>query len=451
MLKSIPQSIEAEQAVLGAILANNKVFDDVAEQINGEDFYNAYHTQVFNSISQEVKQNKAFDAITLSKSHNLDMATLIDYVQLTQSAKNAVPYAKMVKKASIQRQIISASHSIAEMASSNIESMELLIADSERELAQVSDKLTVTSSDNGIKILLNETLDHLKELMQRKDNIVGISTGINALDAQINGLKKGTMVIIAARPAMGKTTMAMGMVQAEAIKGGNPIVFSIEMPRMQLMIKLFSSYANIPMDVLMSPVKMRDNHWGSISNLIKEFQKTNLEIVENSSITTDQIRIECRKYQKKHGKVSLIMVDYLQLIRGHKPENRTQEISQISRDLKSIAKEFDCPMLVLSQLSREVEKRSDKRPMNSDLRESGQLEQDAEEIIFIYRDEVYTEGVNEGLAEVIVSKCRMGMTGRVITEFQGRYSRFIDTERVPTTEKPRASKSASERLKGDFF
>lgn len=425
-LMTPPYSMAAEQAVLGAILINNEVSDDVFALIDADDFYNVVNRSIFGNIKRLIKLGKTVDVIMLSNEvQDIELSYAIELVQVAPSEANAIQYAKKVKNDSTLRRLIAAGVEIQEIGYHSKEEIEQVVCDCERAISEVINSISTTDTDNSICAILTETVEWLEELNDSGDELLGISTGFSDLDELINGLKNSTMIVLAARPAMGKTTLALNMVEAEAMRGGNPLVFSIEMPRKQLMLKIISSNQELSISDLQRVKSMGDFQWAQVSEAIKALKKTNLEIIDNGGITTDQIRLETRRYQKKYGKPTLVMVDYLQLIKPAKAENRTQEISQISRDLKNLSKEFDCPVLVLSQLSRGVEQRADKRPMNSDLRESGQIEQDAEEIIFIYRDEVYNKGSNDvGRAEIIVSKCRMGRIGTVGTNFKGQFSKF---------------------------
>ena len=441
-----PHSHSAEQAVLGAILQDNACFDDVSEILCQEDFYNALHRDIFAAIREDLKKVKTVDVVTLAKHEGVDLSYCIELNKNCPSLKNVRIYAQSVKDKSIQRQLIGASFDIQEAAYQQPESIQKLVSDSERILSQVTNKLAVSTQDNSASAVLKQTYTRMKEMVESDGSLVGISTGIPKIDQMINGLKKGTMILLAARPAMGKTTLALNMFEHEAMNGGYPLAFSIEMPAYQLMNKIIASNGNVPLPAILNPKSLTDYQWAGVNDSMKRIKSTNMEIIDNGDMTTDLIRLECRKYLRKHGKLTLILVDYLQLIRGNTKENRTQEISGISRDLKSIAKEFNCPVLALSQLSRKLEERANKRPVNADLRESGQLEQDAEEIIFIHREDEYpdSDDVNDGLAELIISKCRMGQKGTVITQFNGPLSRFDETNRVVTL--PSKKKSYSERF-----
>tara|TARA_R110000772_G_scaffold125384_1_gene232066 strand:+ start:9509 stop:10858 length:1350 start_codon:yes stop_codon:yes gene_type:complete len=440
-----PHSLHAEQAVLGVLLKDNNIFDDIAGTLSVSDFYNAGHRVIYNQIEKLIRENKSADGFTTAEHPEIELSYCISLLKNALSPTNGIAYAKTIRSKSIQRQLIGVCYEVAESGyQAHCNEIEL-IADAGKKINDIANLLSVELFDNTAKAIIAETIDDMQRMNESGNEILGISTGIRELDKRINGLKDGTMVLIAARPGLGKTTFALNIVSNHAVNKGYPLVFSIEMPRKQLMKKILSSHGTIPLGKVMS-ADLEDHQWHQVSECMKIFKDTNLEIIDNGAVTTDMIRLECRRYLKKHGKLTMVMVDYVQLVRGKKSDNRTTQVDEISRDLKSIAKEFDCPVIVLSQLSRDIEKRADKTPLNSDLRESGQLEQDAEEIIFIH-NEMHPDKVspNDGLAKLIVSKCRMGEQGSVVTEFQGNYSRFIETTKSWNYSKP---KKYSDNFKG---
>jgi replicative DNA helicase len=444
-LNTPPYSEHSEQAVLGALLNNNDLFDDVAEIIVSEDFYNRHNRVVFNAISEELKQGHAVDVTTIANKPDIDLSYCVNLARNCPASINASRYAVIVKNKALCRQLIGACNEIQEQAFAHVENVDQLLGNAERKLSAVSERLLVSNQDNSAKTILKRTVQHLEYMATNDKSIIGIETGHKDLDTGINGYKKGTFIIIAARPSMGKTTFAMQSAVHEALAGGNPLVFSLETPAEQLMLKAISSIGAIDSSLLQR-AKLDDTGWAKVGTATKLLANTNLELVDEPTITTDQIRIETRRYQKKYGKPTFIMIDYIQLIRGVKPENRTQEISQISRDLKALSREFNCPVVGLSQLNRDLEKRANKRPVNSDLRESGQLEQDADEIILIYRDEVYDENSpDKGKAEIIIGKTKTNMISTFVTNFEGNFARFssTDDQRILSKEskpKPYASK-----------
>ncbi|MEC8232771.1 MAG: replicative DNA helicase [Pseudomonadota bacterium] len=438
-LRIPPHSPTAEQGVLGAILSNNELFDAVAPILNDGDFYSRAHGLIYRAITEMIGSGRAVDLITLPdflmhKQWLEDVGGdtyVYELVRNVPSTANLMTYANTVRNRSLQRQAIAATHDIQEQCynSDGSDVIEIL-GNAEKRLGDVSEKLCTNESDYSIEAAIGSAIDELEARINSGSEIAGISTGLKDLDKKINGLEPADMIVLAARPSMGKTTLAMNMVASEAVNGGKPIVFSMEMPRQQLIYKLLSSIGQVPISSIQRPgdqeAGMTDEHWARVSNVMAQLKETHLSVIDDAYMTIPRMRLELRRYQKKHGKPTLIMADYLQLIRGHsKTDNRVNEISEISRGIKALAKEFDCPFLVLSQLSRSLETRNNKRPINSDLRESGQIEQDADKIIFIYRDEVYNENSQDkGLAEIIIGKCRMGEIGMVGSVFRGEYSEF---------------------------
>lgn len=438
-LRIPPHSPAAEQGVLGAILGNNELFDAVAPVLSDSDFYSRAHGLIYRGITEMLGSGRAVDLITLPEylayKQWLDDVGGETYVyelaRSVPSSANLMTYTNTVRNRALQRQAIAAAQDIQEQCynSDGSDVIEIL-GNAEKRLGDVSEKLCTNEADYSIHAALDSAIDELEARINSGSEIAGISTGLSDLDKKINGLEPADMIVLAARPSMGKTTLAMNMVTAEAVRGGKPIVFSMEMPRQQLINKMFSSLGQVSIAAIQRPSDsnngMDDEKFNKVSSVMRELKRTNLSIVDDAYMTIPRMRLELRRYQKKYGKPTLIMADYLQLIRGHsKTDNRVNEISEISRGIKALAKEFDCPFLVLSQLSRSLETRNNKRPINSDLRESGQIEQDADKIMFIYRDEVYNENSKDkGLAEIIIGKCRMGEIGMVGSVFRGEYSEF---------------------------
>jgi len=443
-----PHSEQAEQAVLGAILQRNDLFDDVAELINQEDFYIRAHRVIFEAISQEVKKGRPADVVTIGSKPDIEMSYCVSLARNCPASKNAAVYASSIKKKSVQRMLIGACNEIQDASFSHVESVNDLVGNAERLISNVTDNLTKNTKDNSAGAILGISIKYLEFMSKSKKEIIGQSTGIYDLDIKINGLKDSTLVIVAARPSMGKTTISFQMCCQIALAGGYPLVFSLETAAELLMLKAISNIGGIDFGALQK-AKLDDHGWEKVGQASKALKASNLEIIDDSSMTTAQIRLDCRRYKKKYKhNPTVIMIDYIQLIRGINPENRTQEISQISRDLKDLCKESKCPVIGLSQLSRDVEKRADKRPINSDLRESGQLEQDADEIIFIYRDEVYNENsTDKGKAELIVGKSKMNTIGTVVTRFVGEYQRFMESNDQRVTSKQSSSNPYVKKFK----
>lgn len=445
-LRIPPHSLEAEQAILATILADNEKFDLVSGVLNVEDFYSRTHQIIYSAIIDLVSKAQAADIITVPE--YLGSKGLLDEIggdvtvyAIGRSAGTSIglgTYAEVIRSRALMRDLIGRCFDITEQCyrSDGSEAIDIL-GNAERLVSEVSERLTTDNQDYSIGAAINQTIDEIETRLKSDNSLAGIPTGLPDLDRKINGLEPGDMIVLAARPSMGKTTLAMNMVTTEATReGGKPIVFSIEMPRQQLIYKMLSSLGQVEINKLQQPKGeetndgivggMDDEAWSRVANVMQQMKETDLAIVDDSYMTIPRMRLEIRKYSKKHGSPTLIMVDYLQLIRGTtKTDNRVNEISEISRGIKAIAKEFSCPVIVLSQLSRSLENRNDKRPINSDLRESGQIEQDADKILFIYRDEVYDENtVNKGKAEIIIGKARMGQTGKAFAAFRGQFSEF---------------------------
>lgn len=438
-LRVPPHSLQAEQAVIAAVLADNQRLDLVAPIITADDFYTATNRIIFAGILEMAGMAMVADMTTLPDhlrtKGQLDEiggeSTVYQLAMASGSQAGLQTYANVVRNRSMLRQAIGAASDVTEQCyhSDGSDAIEIL-GNAEKLIGEVSERLLTKEQDYSIHEAMAATIAQIEKRVESEREIAGLSTGIPDLDKMINGLEDADMVVVAARPSMGKTTFAMNMVTKETIReGGRPVVFSLEMPREQLMYKMMSSLGQIPISSLQRPngkEGMTDHYWSKTSQVMAQLKQTKLEIIDDAYMTIPRMRLEIRRYQKKHGKPTLIMVDYLQLIRGTtKTDNRTNEISEISRGIKALAKEFNCPVVVLSQLSRSLETRNNKRPRNSDLRESGQIEQDADKILFIYRDEVYNENsADKGKAELIVGKARMGEIGMAGSKFRGLFSEF---------------------------
>ena len=441
---TVPFELQAEQALLGAILMNCQVYSDIECIVAKDDFFLEINQEMYQAIVDEMQANGMVDTTTISKRDNIKLSYCIELVRNCTNPKSAEHYAKIVKARSIQRQLIAAANDIIEQGLSRNLEIENILADAESRLSSVTSLLDTKTEDTSIKAALKESFNLMDHMVNSENSIRGLSTGFKHLDNRLSGLKKQTMTILAARPSMGKTTLALNIVEHDLLNGGNPLVFSLEMPRSQVVMKIKASVSSVPLAGIMNPISLDDYQWAALHEGASRISKTNLHIIDDACMTVNQMRMAARKHFKMFGRISLIVIDYIQLVRSSIRENRTQELSQVSRDIKAMAKEFDCPVLVLSQLSRDCEKRNNKRPISSDLRESGQIEQDAEDIIFIYRDEVYDEHTpDKGLAELISAKVRLGQIGKDFLQFNGAMSRFEETKRVPA-EKP--GKTYAERF-----
>jgi replicative DNA helicase len=437
-LKTPPQSLEAEQAVLGGLMLSGESFDAVAELVQPQDFYHPQHRLIFQVMNELVQSNKPLDLITVSEAldsqKELDnaggLAYLAELVKNTPSASNISAYSRIVRERATLRRIISAAQDIASSGFNpdGRDSVELLGL-AEKKLADIAEGYLQEGSFAEVSALLKKALDRIDELNRSDKDITGLTTGFKDLDKMTSGWQNGDMVVIAARPSMGKTTLAMNAVENALLYGdGKPVlVFSLEMPAESLILRMLSSLGKIDQNRIRSG-KLESHEWDKLGAAVSKLKDKPLYIDDTAGISVAELRGRVRRYHRDNKcEIGLIMVDYLQLMRGSSSsvENRTNEVSEISRSLKSVAREFNCPILVLSQLSRAPEQRPNKRPINSDLRESGAIEQDADVILFIYRDEVYNEeSPDKGTAEILIGKQRNGPIGTVRLSFQGKYTRF---------------------------
>jgi replicative DNA helicase len=436
-LKIPPHSIEAEQSVLGSMLIAPDSWDKVAELVTDEDFYNRSHQIIFRAILRLLSKSQPIDLITVSEDleerNELDdaggFAYLGELARNTPSAANVTAYAQIIRERAVTRELIGVAHEIAE-AGYNPEgrnSGEILDM-AESKVFEIAEKRT--GKDEGpkdVESVLGKTIDRLEILVKSNKEVTGVSTGYSDLDKKTSGLQPSDLIIVAARPSMGKTTFAMNLCENAMLLETKPVlVFSLEMPSEQIMMRMLASLSRVDQTKIRT-AQLNDEDWARISNTMAMLKdKDNLFIDDSSGLTPMDVRTRARKLARDRGGISLIMIDYLQLMRVPSlSDNRTLEIAEISRSLKALAKELEVPVVALSQLNRGLEQRADKRPINSDLRESGSIEQDADLIMFIYRDEVYhEESTDKGVAEIIIGKQRNGPIGTTRLTFQGQYSRF---------------------------
>jgi len=435
-LKVPPHSVKAEQSILGGLMLDNSAWDQVAEIVQDDDFYRHDHRQIFKAIAHLSEQNKPFDVITLSEwlgsRNELEnvggLAYLGNLAKDTPSAANIKAYASIVRERSILRQLIDVGTDIANSAyqPDGRDSNELL-DQAESSVFKIAEKGAKGKEGFvGIKTLLTQAVDKIDTLFQQDNPITGISTGFTDFDEKTSGLQKGDLVIVAGRPSMGKTTFSMNIAENAAIQSGAPVaVFSMEMPGDSLAMRMISSIGRINQHSVRSG-KLADEDWPKLTHAVGVLAEAPIFIDDTPALTPTELRAKSRRLAREVGDLGLIVIDYLQLmqVRGS-GENRTAEISEISRSLKGLAKELNCPVVALSQLNRSLEQRPNKRPVMSDLRESGAIEQDADLIVFIYRDEVYNEdSPDKGSAEIIIAKQRNGPIGMVRQTFIGQYTRF---------------------------
>lgn len=437
-IKLPPHSLEAEQSVLGGLMIDNASVDAVAELLVEADFYRGEHRYIYTAMHELVKRNSPFDPLILSAElkarDQLEQAGgdayLIELARNTPSTSNILAYAQIVRERSVRRKLIQAARRIADSAySPEGRTSDELLNEAEREVFTIAEERPKFGGPQLITDVAAKLLAKLESLDLSESGITGLTTGFKDLDAMTSGLQPSDLVIVAGRPSMGKTTFAMNLVENAVLNSDKTaVVFSMEMPAEQLLMRVFSSLGQIDQSKVRTG-DLGERDWDRIASTLAILKEKKLYIDDTPGLSPNDLRTRTRRIARDEGGISIIMVDYLQLMRvPGNSENRTAEISEISRSLKALAKEFDCPVVALSQLNRGLEQRTNKRPIMSDLRESGAIEQDADVIAFVYRDEVYNpdkEG-NKGLAEIIIGKQRNGPIGSVHLLFTGRYTRFDD-------------------------
>ncbi|WP_340700882.1 replicative DNA helicase [Vreelandella venusta] len=437
-IKLPPHSLEAEQSVLGGLMLDNQAWDNVSERLVADDFYRYEHRLVFNVMIHLAESGQPLDVITLSEAlearDQLDtvggLAFLAELARNTPSASNIRAYADIVRERATLRKLIRAANQIADGAfSPQGRPADELLNEAERLVFQIAEERPKTGGPIGMSELLTKAVDRIDELFNLKGEMTGLSSGFRDLDEMTSGLQPSDLVIIAGRPSMGKTTFAMNLVEHAVISSDKPVmVFSMEMPAESLMLRMLSSLGRIDQTRVRSG-QLEDEDWPRLTSAVNLLKDKQLFIDDTAALSPNEMRSRLRRVVREHGNMALIMIDYLQLMQipGFS-ENRTGEISEISRSLKGLAKEFQCPVVALSQLNRSLEQRPNKRPVMSDLRESGAIEQDADVIAFVYRDEVYNPDNpdNQGIAELIIGKQRNGPIGTVHMAFIGKYTRFED-------------------------
>jgi replicative DNA helicase len=433
-----PQSIEAEQSVLGSMLIDKEVVPVVMEILKPEDFYRPDHKEIYDVIIELFDRAQPIDLITVSerlKLHGkLELVGGLEYITNiateVPTTANVKHYAKIVEEKALLRKLIKASSDIVDLGFSASEEVPFILDKAEQ---NIFDILQNRSSQGfvPIKDVLVDTFGKLEELYNNKGNITGIPTGFADLDFKTSGLHNSDLILIAARPAMGKTAFALNLAQNAAIHSNVPVaIFSLEMSREQLVNRLLCSEAMVDSN-RMKTGKLEDNDWQKVAKALGPLSEAPIFIDDTPGVSITEIRAKCRRLKLEHN-LGLVIIDYLQLMQGSrsKSENRQQEISEISRSLKILAKEINVPVITLSQLSRAPEARTDHRPILSDLRESGAIEQDADIVMFLYRDDYYNpETEKKNIAEVILAKHRNGSTGTVELVWLGQYTKFANLEK----------------------
>jgi replicative DNA helicase len=434
--KQPPHSIEAEQSVLGGLMLDNRVFYDLADKLGAADFYRADHQVIYRGVGELISANKPCDFVTLSEhlrnQGRLEDAGGIAYLGSlatdTYSVTNVKHYAEIVRERSVLRSLIAIGADLADMGyRPEGRSPAELIDAAEKRVFEIRERGAKSSSQFfDMPTLMSEVEQKLDKLRNNPNALAGLPTGFTDFDRKTTGLHPGDLVIVAGRPSMGKTSYAMNIAEHVAIVEKKPVaVFSMEMSADQLATRILSSFGRINQERLRSG-QMDDNDWSRLVSASALIREAPLYIDETGALSPLDLRARARRLHGRAGGLSLIVVDYLQLMQvPGSAENRTNEISEISRSLKALAKELNVPVIALSQLNRAVEQRDNKRPRMADLRESGGIEQDADLVVFIYRDEVYNpQSPDKGTAEILIAKQRNGPLGVVKTAFLGHFTRF---------------------------
>ena len=440
-LRVPPHSVEAEQSLLGGLLLDNQAWEKIADLVSVDDFYRDDHRRIFRHIGKLIEANRPADVVTVLESiegsEDGDKTGGVAYLgslsQNTPSALNIRRYAELVRERAVQRKLAQVATDIAEIAlSPSGKDVGQLLDEAEIRILEIGEAGSRNRTGfEGIQPVLARVMDRIDFLYHRDNpsDVTGVPTGFVDLDEKTAGLQKGDLIIVAGRPSMGKTAFALNMAENIAVNNGLPVaVFSMEMGGTQLAMRMLGSISRVDQH-RMRTGRLTDEEWSKLSSAMGKLHDAPIFIDETAALNALELRSRARRLRRQCGELGLIVVDYLQLMSGSNQsssENRATEISEISRGLKALAKELQVPVVALSQLNRALEQRNDKRPMMSDLRESGAIEQDADVILFIYRDEVYFPDKPEsrGLAEVIIGKQRNGPIGKVELTFLGQYTRF---------------------------
>jgi replicative DNA helicase len=442
-LRVPPHSVEAEQSLLGALLIDNQAFDRIADLVSGEDFYRDDHRRIWRHVQKLLENSRPADVVTVAESIDASddkdktggPAYLAALAQNTPSSLNVRRYAELVRERAIQRRLAHVATEIAESAlAPSGKEVNQLLDEAESKIFQIAENGARKDQGLlGIKPILAkvyERIDHLHN-QENPSDVTGVPTGFTDLDIRTAGLQPGDLIIVAGRPSMGKTAFAINIAEHVAMHPSVSLpvaIFSMEMSSSQLAMRMLSSLGKVDAHKLRTG-RLNDEEWSQLTDAMGRLHEAKIHVDETPALNALEVRARARRLKREYSKLGLVVVDYLQLMSStSQGENRATEISEISRSLKALAKELEVPVIALSQLSRAVEQRNDRRPMMSDLRESGAIEQDADVILFIYRDEVYFPDKEEakGRAEVIIGKQRNGPIGRVDLTFMGRYTRFAN-------------------------
>jgi replicative DNA helicase len=435
-LRLPPHNIQAEQSLIGGLMLDNQTWDNVADKVAEADFYRREHRLIFAALQRLAESQQPFDVVTLAETlercGELEDAGGLPYLgaiaKETPSAANVKAYAKIVREHSVQRQLISVGTAISDMAfgPEGREAADLL-DEAERRVFEIAEQAARGGGGfQPLKALLGKAVNRIELLFQRNEPITGLPSGFTDFDMMTSGLQPSDLIVIAGRPSMGKTTFAMNIAENVAIAAKQPVaVFSMEMPGDALAMRMMSSLGRIDQHRVRTG-KLEDDEWPRLTSSVNMLAQAPMFIDDTPALSPTEVRARARRLKREQGALGLIVIDYLQLMQAPGVgENRATEISAISRSLKALAKELGVPVIALSQLNRNLEQRPNKRPVMSDLRESGSIEQDADLVVFIYRDEVYNEeSKDKGLAEIIIGKQRNGPIGTVRLAFLGKYTKF---------------------------
>ncbi len=435
--KVLPHNGEAEQSVIGSMIMDKDAIAAAAELVTGEDFYEQRFGVLFDAILELYNEGKPVDLITLqNKLKELEVPEELSSLEFFRDIIASVPtsanvryYASIVKEKSTLRQLIKVSESIANECYLDKEKLENIMEDSEKKMFDILQKRN-TGDFVGIRDIVFKSLESIESAARNKGSVTGVATGFYDLDYKTAGLQPSDLILIAARPSMGKTAFVLNIAEHVVLKGNTTTaIFSLEMSKDQLVKRIMSMHSKVNSQSIRTG-ELSDEDWIKLVESARAIGNSNLIIDDTSSISVGELRSKCRKFKLEYN-LGLIIIDYLQLMTGSKKnDSRQQEISEISRSLKGIARELNVPVIALSQLSRAVEQRPDKRPMLSDLRESGAIEQDADIVMFIYRDDYYNHDSEEaGISEIIIGKQRNGPTGTVKLAWQSQYTKFANLER----------------------
>lgn len=441
-----PHSLEAEVSTLGAALLSRTATAEVVEIVRPDDFYRAAYRTIYEGIRELFSRGEPIDSVTLldwlTSAGRLEevggASTIHDLIAAVPTAANATHYARIVRDKAILRRLIDAGTRVAGMGYEGGDDVQTVVDKAEALMYDVAEHGQASETAH-LRDLLNASFEHIEKLAENRSEVTGLATGFNDLDRLTAGLQPANLVILAARPSMGKSSMALGIGRYVTAELHKPVaVFSLEMSKMEIVQRLLSAEAKIDSTRLRTG-RLQDEDWAKLGDALGKLSDAPLFVDDTAGITMMEIRSKCRRIKQRFG-LDLVIVDYMQLMHSHnRAENRQQEVSEISRGLKMLAKELDLPVIALSQLSRQPEMRTEKRPQLADLRESGSIEQDADIVAFIYRDEVYNEGTQDkGIAELIVSKHRNGPIGVVRLAFLSHLTKFANLARGRGGEGPPA-------------